>query len=83
MPRPVALMPSTHGTRTARGITIAELRQDLVATHQRIMAYLASVPETAYAQEGRFLKRLRQDTYGHYREHNGQVVRWRNEQNQA
>jgi len=30
-----------------RGITIAELRQDLVATHQRIMAYLASVPETA------------------------------------
>ena len=66
-----------------RGITIAELRQDLESTHQRFMAYLASVPETAYAQEGRFLKRLRQDTYGHYREHNGQVVRWRNEQNLA
>jgi hypothetical protein len=66
-----------------RGITIAELRQVLEATHQRFMAYLASVPETAYAQEGRFLKRLRQDTYGHYREHNGQVVRWRKEQRLA
>ena len=64
-----------------RGTAIAELQQDLAATHQRLMAYMASVPETAYAQEGRFLKRLRQDTYGHYREHAAQVVQWRKEQN--
>ncbi len=64
-----------------RGVTLAELRRDLAATHGRLMAYLASVPETAYAQEGRFLRRLRQDTYGHYREHTTHVVRWRKEQN--
>ena len=64
-----------------RGITLAALKRDLAATHQRFMDYLASVPETAYAQEGRFLKRLRQDTYGHYREHADQVVQWRKEQN--
>ena len=63
-----------------RGITLAELKRDLSATHERLSAYLASVPEAAYAQEGRFLRRLRQDTYGHYREHTEQVVRWRKEQ---
>ncbi len=66
-----------------RGITLAELKLNLAASHERLMAYLASVPETAYAQEGRFLRRLRQDTYGHYREHAAQVVRWRKEQNMA
>lgn len=63
------------------GITLAELKRDLAATHERLIAYLTSVPETAYAKEGRFLKRLRQDTYGHYREHAAQVVLWRKEQN--
>ena len=63
------------------GYTLAELKRDLAATHERLMSYLASVPETAYAQEGRFLRRLRQDTYGHYREHTAQVVQWRKGQN--
>jgi len=66
-----------------RGITLAELKRELAATHERLTAYLASVPETAYAQEGRFLRRLRQDTYGHYREHAAQVVQWRIEQNMS
>ena len=64
-----------------RGSTLAQLKRELAATHERMMAYLANVPEAAYAQEGRFLKRLRQDTYGHYREHSIQVVQWRKEQN--
>ena len=64
-----------------RGNTLAELRRDMDATHERLLAYLTSVPETAYAKEGRFLKRMRQDTYGHYREHAAQVVLWRKEQN--
>ena len=64
-----------------RGITLAELKRDLTAIHKRLIAYVKSVPETAYAKEGRFLKRLRQDTYGHYREHAAQVAQWRMEQN--
>ena len=64
-----------------RGITLAELRRDMDATHGRLLAYLTSLPETAYAKEGRFLKRLRQDTYGHYRVHAAQVDQWRKEQN--
>ena len=64
-----------------RGIELAELKRDLAVTHERLMVYLASVPEMAYAQEGRFIRRLRQDTYGHYGEHAAQVVRWHMEQN--
>ena len=64
-----------------RGSTLDELNRDLAATRLRLIAYLANVPETAYAQEGRFLKRLRQDTYRHYHEHADQVSQWRKEQN--
>ena len=46
-------------------------------THQRLLAYLDCVPDAAFATEGRFLRRLRQDTYGHYREHVEQIRAWR------
>lgn len=64
-----------------RRMTLVDLNRDLAATHERLIAYVESVPETDYAQESRFLKRLRQDTYGHYREHTNHVLRWRTEQN--
>ena len=44
--------------------------------HRRLMAFLAEVPERHFAREGRFRRRLRQDTYGHYPEHTQQVAAW-------
>ena len=46
-------------------------------THRRIMDYVQSVPEELYATETRFRKRLRFDTYGHYRIHAEAIHEWR------
>ena len=60
-----------------RHLTLEHLRLEMAATHQRLLALLDRVPESAYRQEGRFLKRLRLDTYGHWRLHTEDVRRWR------
>ena len=44
--------------------------------HRRLMAFLAEVPERHFAREGRFRRRLRQNTYSHYAEHAQQVGAW-------
>lgn len=60
-----------------RALSLDRLRVEMAATHQRLLALLDRVPESAYRQEGRFLKRLRLDTYGHWRLHTEDVRRWR------
>ena len=45
--------------------------------HRRLIDFLAEVPEGHFAGEGRFRRRVRQDTYNHYPEHIQQVVAWR------
>lgn len=56
---------------------LERLRLEMGATHQRLLALLDRAPESAYAREGRFLKRLRLDAYGHWRLHAEDVRRWR------
>ena len=58
-------------------LTLEQVFQALEDTHDRLLSYLEGVPDAAFAQEGRFLRRLRQDTYGHYREHTQQIQAWR------
>ena len=60
-----------------RGLSLEETRSRFVETHARLLTYLAEVPVRLYAQEGRFRRRLRLDTYGHYPEHTRQVAAWR------
>ena len=60
-----------------RQLSLERLRLEMDATHQRLLALLDRVPEPAYAREGRFLKRLRLDAYGHWRLHAEDVRRWR------
>ncbi len=60
-----------------RHLSLGQVRDDLVATHRRLIEFLSGTPESAYAREGRFLHRLRLDTYGHYREHARQIEAWR------
>ena len=58
-------------------LSLERLRLEMDATHHRLLALLDRVPESAYASEGRFLKRLRLDAYGHWRLHAEDVRRWR------
>ena len=60
-----------------RSLSLERLRVEMTATHQRLLALLDRVPESAYQKEGRFLKRLRLDTYGHWRLHTEDVRRWK------
>lgn len=60
-----------------RHLSLGQLRQEMDATHQRLLGMLDRTAEVAYAQEGRFLRRLRLDTYGHWRGHAEDVRRWR------
>ncbi|MFC1848401.1 DinB family protein [Chloroflexota bacterium] len=59
-----------------RYMSLSEARGALTATHKRLMDYLSGVPESAYTTENRFRRRLRLDTYNHYREHTGQIEAW-------
>ena len=59
-----------------KGLTLDEVLTEFEETHRRLLAYLEGVPDETFASEGRFLRRLRQDTYGHYREHTEQIRVW-------
>jgi len=47
------------------------------AVHRRVVGLLERVPEKQLAGESRFRRRLRLDTYGHYRHHADAIRRWR------
>ncbi len=46
-------------------------------THQRLIAFLKTVPEIHLNTETRVRRRLRLDTYNHYPEHTESIVSWR------
>lgn len=60
-------------------LSLSQARDALAATHQRLLAFLDSVPESWFAIETRFRHRLRLDTWGHYPEHTQAVLNWRKE----
>ncbi|MCL7455142.1 MAG: hypothetical protein M8467_19060, partial [Anaerolineae bacterium] len=58
-------------------LTLVEVLKERDDTHRRLVEYLQSVPEEQLAQETRFRRRLRLDTYGHYRLHTEAIRAWR------
>jgi hypothetical protein len=58
---------------------LPEARELLTVTHQRLLDFLATVPESWFATETRFRHRLRLDTWGHYPEHTEAILSWRQE----
>lgn len=58
-------------------LPIAQVLEDFHATHQRLMAYLESVPEENFTSGTRFLRRLGWDTFKHYPEHAKTIREWR------
>ena len=52
-----------------RDIPLSEVRRRLAESHRRLVELIRSAPEDQLAGETRFRRRLRLDTYGHYRLH--------------
>ena len=61
-----------------RHLSLEQVKEELPATHKKLINYLQKVPESAFGIP-RFIKRLRLDTIGHYREHATQISTWRAE----
>ena len=64
-------------TEAKRGLSLAEVRAQLAATHGRLLDLVKNVPEHHLAGDTRFRRRLRLDTYGHYPLHAAGIREWR------
>ena len=64
-------------TEQWRGHSLAEVRQQLDATHRKLMVYLQGVPDEQFATETRFRRRLGWDFYRHYPLHTQAILEWR------
>src|SRR5262245_35124371 len=63
-----------------RGLTLLEVREQLAATHGRLIEFVQRVPEHHLIGDTRFRRRLRLDTYGHYPIHAEAIRVWRQQQ---
>jgi hypothetical protein len=64
-------------TDEKRSLSLSEVRAQLAATHDRLVAFVQRAPEDQLVRETRFRHRLRLDTYGHYRIHAEAIRQWR------
>jgi DinB superfamily len=60
-----------------RDMSLSDVRRRLDETHRRLVDLIRSVPEDQLTRETRFRRRLRLDTYGHYRLHARGIRAWR------
>jgi hypothetical protein len=63
-------------TEEKRSLSLSEVREQLAATHGRLLELIRSVPEHELAGDTRFRRRLRLDAYGHYPVHAAAIRRW-------
>jgi hypothetical protein len=64
-------------TEEKRGLSLSEVREQLAATHNRLIELIRSVPEDQLIGDTRFRRRLRLDAYGHYPLHAEGIRQWR------
>lgn len=67
-------------TRESRGkqwLSLTEIRQQFQESHRSLRAYVTAVPERLMARDTPSRRRLRVDTYAHYKEHYPQILSWR------
>ena len=60
-----------------RGLSLDAVKRQLAATHERLLAAVAGLPQVDDTVERRLRRRLRLDTYHHYQEPAAQIVAWR------
>ena len=64
-------------TEQKRGLSLTEVRRQLVETHRRLVDFVRSTSADQFTGETRFRRRLRLDTYSHYPQHAEAIRRWR------
>ncbi len=64
-------------TEQKRSLSLDEVLQQQDETHQRLIAFIQTVPEDQITLETRFRRRLRLDTYSHYLKHAEAIRKWR------
>jgi len=64
-------------TEQKRNVPLCEVLRQRDETHRRLIDFIQSVPEDQIAQETRFRRRLRLDTYSHYPKHAEAIWKWR------
>jgi hypothetical protein len=70
-------------TEQKRALSLAEVRAQAEATHRRLVAYIQNLTPEQIAEDERFRRRLRLDTYGHYPLHTKQIREWRERRSAA
>jgi len=60
-----------------RKLSLKEVLRERDETHRRLLDFLHEVPDEHFVTETRFRKRLRLDTYGHYKIHTAAIHEWR------
>jgi len=68
---------NAHMTEQKRSLSLAEVHEQLAATHGRLVELIQDVPEHQLIGDTRFRRRLRLDTYGHYPLHAEAIRQWR------
>jgi hypothetical protein len=64
-------------TEQKRSLSLSDVREQLAATHRRLVAFIQNVREHQLISDTRFLRRLRLDTYRHYPIHAEAIRQWR------
>ncbi len=60
-----------------RDLSLEQLKDELELTHQRLLEQLRLTPKSVFFTNKSLIRRLRNDTYGHYKEHADQINMWR------
>lgn len=67
-------------TEENRSRSLVEVMGRFEDIHRQLVEYIHSVPEALIADETRFRRRLRLDTYSHYPIHTRSILAWREQQ---
>lgn len=60
-----------------RRLTLAEVHERSVQTHQKLLDYLHTLPSEHFTSGSRVMRRILLDTYGHYPYHIQAIKEWR------
>jgi hypothetical protein len=57
-------------------LPLVQVRREMAAMHGRVLAALQAAPESEFAVENRLRRRIREDSYSHYRQHATHIRQW-------
>lgn len=64
-------------TQENRKLSLSEVIQRRDFIHAKLLEFIGEVQQEYFLKENRFRRRLRLDTYGHYREHAQAIKNWK------